>query len=48
MPIAAIDKTSELVKTPVNASAKIAIVQTESGKVRGYIHENTYIYKGLV
>jgi para-nitrobenzyl esterase len=29
------------------ASSKDAIVQTESGKVRGYIHTGTFTYKGI-
>jgi len=29
------------------AGADIAIVQTASGKVRGYIHKGTFVYKGI-
>ena len=25
----------------------VAVTNTESGKVRGYIHDGTYIYKGI-
>lgn len=34
-------------KTPIIAGKKIAVAQTTSGKVRGYIHEGTHIYKGI-
>jgi para-nitrobenzyl esterase len=33
--------------TPIVAGSEVAIVETESGKVRGFIHEGTYVYKGL-
>ncbi len=29
------------------AGAKVAVVETESGKVRGYIHKNIFTYKGI-
>jgi len=32
---------------PIGTGADIAVVQTESGKVRGYIHNGTFIYKGI-
>lgn len=32
---------------PVVVGSKIAIVQTEYGKVKGYIHKGIYTYKGL-
>jgi len=32
---------------PMIAGANIAIVQTEYGKVRGYIHNGTFVYKGI-
>lgn len=32
---------------PILAGADIAVVQTEYGKVRGYIHNSTYTYKGI-
>ncbi|MBA4056525.1 MAG: carboxylesterase, partial [Marivirga sp.] len=38
-------KTS--VTTPIVVGPEIAIVQTEQGKVRGYIHNGTYTYKGI-
>jgi para-nitrobenzyl esterase len=44
---AADGQTSESPKTPIVAGADVAIVETESGKVRGFVHERTYIYKGL-
>lgn len=38
---------SQSMDTPVKAGAKIALVQTEYGQVRGYIHNDIYIYKGI-
>ncbi len=32
---------------PIVAGANIAVVNTESGKVRGYTHGSTYVYKGI-
>jgi len=34
-------------KDPMIAGANIAIAQTEYGKVRGYIHNGTFVYKGI-
>lgn len=34
-------------KDEIKAGKDIAVVETESGKVRGYIHDGTYIYKGI-
>ena len=34
-------------KPPMIAGADIAIAQTEYGKVRGYIHNGTFVYKGI-
>lgn len=34
-------------QSPIVVGADIAIVQTEYGKVRGYIHDGTYVYKGI-
>ena len=31
----------------VVAGKEVAIVQTEAGKVRGYIHNGIYTYKGI-
>ncbi len=33
--------------TPIVVGPDVAIVQTEQGKVRGYIHNGTFIYKGI-
>jgi len=33
--------------TPIVIGSEVAIAQTESGKVRGFIHEGTFVYKGL-
>jgi para-nitrobenzyl esterase len=32
---------------PLIASAKVAVVDTESGKVQGFIHNGTYTYRGI-
>ena len=32
---------------PLVTGADVAVVQTKSGKVRGYIHNGTYTYKGI-
>jgi para-nitrobenzyl esterase len=32
---------------PLITGANVAVVQTQSGKVRGYIHNGTYTYKGI-
>src|SRR5688572_4091532 len=32
---------------PLVAGRDVAVVQTESGKVRGYIHNGIYTYKGI-
>lgn len=32
---------------PLVSGADVAVVQTQSGKVRGYIHNGTYTYKGI-
>jgi len=32
---------------PMVTGADVAVAQTESGKVRGYIHNGTYTYKGI-
>ncbi len=32
---------------PIQAGSNIAVTNTESGKVRGYTHSGTYIYKGI-
>ena len=37
----------KLVAQPIVASANVAVTNTESGKVRGYTHGSTYIYKGI-
>lgn len=33
--------------TPLLTGADVAVVQTQSGKVRGYIHQGIYTYKGI-
>jgi para-nitrobenzyl esterase len=38
---------STLSAQPIEAGENIAVTNTESGKVRGYTHGGTYIYKGI-
>lgn len=38
---------SQHVKDEIIASKDIAVVETESGKLRGYIQDGTYTYKGI-
>ncbi len=33
--------------TPIVANSQTAVAQTEQGQIRGFIHQNTYIYKGI-
>lgn len=33
--------------TPIVSGTDVAVAQTEQGKVRGYIHNGTYTYKGI-
>ncbi len=39
--------TLDLSAQEVVTGSSIAVTSTESGKVRGYIHDGTYIYKGI-
>ena len=39
--------TISLSAQEVITGENVAITNTESGKVRGYIHNGTYIYKGI-
>ncbi len=39
--------TMNLAAQEVSTGSTIAVTDTESGKVRGYIHDGTYIYKGI-
>lgn len=38
---------SQKPETPLVTGANIAVAQTESGKVRGYIHKGIFTYKGI-
>ncbi len=38
---------SIIAKAQIQASADIAVTSTESGKVRGYVHNSIYTYKGI-
>jgi len=40
-------ESKESDSTPIIAGKNIAVAQTTSGKVRGYIHNGIYIYKGI-
>lgn len=39
--------TTTISAQEVITGENVAVTDTESGKVRGYIHDNTYIYKGI-
>ena len=43
----AVSAKAQKTSTPLIAGANVAVVQTQSGKVRGYVHNGTYIYKGI-
>ncbi|MEJ1239973.1 carboxylesterase family protein [Chryseolinea sp. T2] len=43
----AISANAQKASAPLVTGANVAVVQTKSGKVRGYIHNGTYIYKGI-
>lgn len=47
MPLVAVGQTAKTTVSPVVAGKDIAVVPTESGKVRGYIHDGTYTFKGI-
>jgi para-nitrobenzyl esterase len=38
---------SQVKEAPILAGAKIGVVNTESGAVRGYVHQGIYTYKGI-
>lgn len=40
-------KNTGLAQSPMVVGADIAVVQTEYGKVRGYIHNGTFVFKGI-
>src|ERR1044071_882174 len=43
----AIAANAQKASTPLVTGANVAVVQTQSGKVRGYVHSSTYIFKGI-
>jgi para-nitrobenzyl esterase len=47
LPLVAYGQDNGKARSPIVAGSDIAIAQTESGKVRGYIHEGTFVYKGI-
>jgi para-nitrobenzyl esterase len=47
LPLSANDQKKDSAQASLVAGSDIAIVQTEYGKVRGFIHDGTFIYKGI-
>ncbi|WP_018621028.1 carboxylesterase/lipase family protein [Spirosoma luteum] len=47
LPLVAPAQTTKTASSPIMAGKDIAVVPTESGKVRGYIHNGTYTFKGI-
>lgn len=47
LPLLAPAQTTKTAPSPVMAGKDIAVVPTESGKVRGYIHDGTFTFKGI-
>ena len=39
--------TSSSATTPIVTGSDVAIVETDSGKIRGFIHRGTHVYKGI-
>jgi len=44
---AAHGQQSGVIATPISVGSDIAVAHTESGKVRGYLHDGIYIFKGI-
>lgn len=47
LPFLAAAQSPKPANSPIVAGKDIAVVPTESGKVRGYIHNGTYTFKGI-
>ncbi|GAA4455895.1 hypothetical protein GCM10023189_24330 [Nibrella saemangeumensis] len=47
LPLLSVAQAPKSATTPIVAGKDIAVVSTESGKVRGYIHNGTYTFKGI-
>ncbi|WP_338876168.1 carboxylesterase family protein [Spirosoma sp. SC4-14] len=47
LPLLAVAQTPKAAPTPIMAGKDIAVASTESGKVRGYIHNGTFTFKGI-
>lgn len=47
LPLLTVGQTAKTVTAPVIAGKDIAVVSTESGKARGYVHNGTYTFKGI-
>lgn len=47
LPLLSVAQRTQTVATSLMAGKDIAVVPTESGKVRGYVHDGTYTFKGI-
>lgn len=47
LPLMAVGQSTKSSSSPLMAGKDIAVVSTSFGKVRGYIHNGTYTYKGI-
>ncbi|UFH55790.1 carboxylesterase/lipase family protein [Spirosoma sp. KNUC1025] len=47
LPLFTIAQTPKAASAPIMAGKDIAVVPTESGKVRGYVHNGTFTFKGI-
>ncbi|WP_020597816.1 carboxylesterase/lipase family protein [Spirosoma panaciterrae] len=47
LPLLAVAQTPKAAPTPIMAGKDIAVAPTASGKVRGYIHNGTFTFKGI-
>ncbi|MBO0948969.1 carboxylesterase/lipase family protein [Fibrella forsythiae] len=47
LPLLTVGQTAKMAQTPVMAGKDIAVVPTESGRVKGYIHNGTFTFKGI-
>lgn len=47
LPFLANGQKAALSASPIMTGVDVAVVQTEGGKVRGYVHNGTYTYKGI-
>ncbi|GAB3253087.1 carboxylesterase/lipase family protein [Larkinella harenae] len=47
LPLRSVGQVTPKATTPLVTGKDVAVVQTEAGKVRGYIHNNTFTFKGI-